>query len=65
MTLFMEDKMDIELYDFPTMKDGRIAVEEAYCHLINAYRNGDPLKPEMLDWMDTANTWLMTTGTKL
>jgi len=57
--------MDIELYDFPTMKDGRIAVEEAYCHLINAYRNGDPLKPEMLDWMDTANTWLMTTGTKL
>lgn len=57
--------MEIETYTFPTMQDGRIAVEEAYCHLINAYRNGDPLVPEMLDWMDTANTWLMTTGTKL
>lgn len=57
--------MEIEIYNFPTMRDGRIAVEEAYCHLVNAYRNGDPLKPEMLDWMDSANTWLMTTGTKL
>lgn len=57
--------MEIETYTFPTMRDGRIAVEEAYCHLINAYRNGETLKPEMLDWMDTANTWLMTTGSKL
>jgi hypothetical protein len=65
MNLFMEADMEIETYTFPTMQDGRIAVEEAYCHLINAYRNGDPLVPEMLDWMDTANTWLMTTGTKL
>jgi len=57
--------MDVETYTFPTMNDGRIVVEEAYCNLINAYRNGDTLKPEMLDWMDSANTWLITTETKL
>lgn len=57
--------MNVELYNFPTMKDGRIAVEEVYCHLVNKYRAGERLEPEALDWMDTANTWLMTSGSKL
>lgn len=50
--------MNVEIYNFPTLADGRIVVEEAYCHLVNAYRNGEKLEPEALDWMDTANTWL-------
>ena len=57
--------MEIETFNFPTMNDGRVVVEEAYCDLVNAYRNGEALKPEMIDWMDSANTWLITTGTKL
>lgn len=57
--------MDIVVYNFPTLKDGRIPVEEAYCTLINAYRSGEKLEPEALDWMDSANTWLTTVGTKI
>lgn len=57
--------MDVEMYNFPTMKDGRIAVEHAFCELMNKYRNGEQLEPEVLDWMDSANNWLMTVGTKL
>lgn len=57
--------MDVEVYNFPTLNDGRIVIEETYCHLVNAYRNGEKLQPEELDWMDAANTWLMTSGDKL
>ena len=57
--------MDIEVYSFPTMREGRIAVEHKYCELINQYRNGEKLDPEVLDWMDSANTWLSTSGSKL
>lgn len=57
--------MDIQLFSFPTLKDGRIAVEEYYCELLNKYRNGELLELEELDWLDSANTWLTTTGTKL
>jgi len=57
--------MDVEMYTFPTLTDGRIAVEEKYCELINKYRNGEAMDPVVIDWMDTANNWLMTTGTKL
>lgn len=57
--------MDIEIYNFPTLADGRITVEHAYCDLINKYRNGEKLDPEVLDWMDSANTWLSAAGSKL
>ena len=57
--------MEIEVYTFPTLNDGCIAVEQKFCELLNAYRNGEQLKPEAIDWMDTANNWLMTVGTKL
>ena len=57
--------MEIEVYSFPTMKDGRNAVEYKYCELLNQYRNGEHLDPEVLDWMDSANTWLMTAKGKL
>ena len=57
--------IDVEMHKFPTLKDGRIAVEEKYCELVNKYRSGDRLDPEAIDWMDSANTWLITTGSKL
>lgn len=57
--------MDVKVFDFPTMRDGRIAVETKYCELLNLYRRGETLELEALDWMDTANNWLMTTGSKL
>ena len=57
--------MNVEVYKFPTLTDGRIAVEEKYCELINKYRNGESLDPEVIDWMDSANNWLMTTGSKM
>jgi len=57
--------MDIQVFSFPTIDDGVTAVEEVYCDLVNKYRNGDTLMLEELDWMDSANTWLITTGSKL
>ena len=57
--------MDIMIYDLPTMKDGRIAVEAKYCEILNKYRRGETLDVEVLDWMDSANNWLTAVGTKL
>lgn len=57
--------MDVEVFKFPTLRDGRIAVETKFCELVNQYRRGEDLVPEAIDWMDSANTWLMTTGSKL
>jgi hypothetical protein len=52
--------MDIQVFSFPTLRDGQHAVEEHYCLLVNKYRNGETLDTEELDWMDSANTWLAT-----
>lgn len=51
--------MQVELFSLPTMKDGVATVERTFCEIYNMYRNGEELDPEVLDWMDTANTWLM------
>lgn len=50
--------MNVQVFNFPTM-DQPVLVEQTYCKLLNAKRNGESLDPEVLDWMDTANTWLM------
>lgn len=47
------------IFIFPTEKDGFHAIEQKYCELLNDYRNGVTLAPEMLDWMDSANSWLI------
>jgi len=57
--------VNIEMYQFPTLSDGRIAVEQKYCELLNKYRSDEKLQVEELDWMDSANTWLTFTSTKL
>lgn len=50
--------MEVELFAFPTMDDPK-AVEVTFCELLNAQRRGESLPIEALDWMDTANTWLL------
>lgn len=54
--------MDVCVYNLPTLADGFPAVEQKYCELVNLYRNGETLDVEVMDWMDTANTWLMVSG---
>jgi hypothetical protein len=56
--------MNVQVYNFPTMDQPK-QVELTYCELLNAQRNGDSLPEEVRDWMDTANNWLQTTGSKL
>ena len=56
--------MDIVIHDFPKFSDNRYKIERKYCELVNLYRNGTQLDVETLDWMDSANTWLMDTNTK-
>lgn len=46
---------------FPTFEDSkRMEVERKYCELARDYRNGICLAPEAIDWMDSANTWLLS-----
>jgi len=51
--------MQVEMFSLPTLNDGVMVVEQKFCEVFSAYRNGEKLDPEVLDWMDTANTWLM------
>lgn len=52
---------EVLVFKFPTLNDGsRTEIERKVCELINDYRNGVKLEPEVLDWMDTANNFLMT-----
>lgn len=55
--------MNVDLYIFPTLDDGYAAVEHVYCDLLNLKRNGATLDPEVIDWLDSANTWLQTEDT--
>lgn len=49
------------VFKFPTFEDNkRIEVERKYCELLTDYRNGIRLAPEAIDWMDSANNWLMS-----
>ena len=52
--------MDVNIYDFPTERDGPQRIEQAYCTLLSKYRDGETLPPEAIDWMDFANTILDT-----
>ena len=50
--------VDVCMHKFPTMTNPR-DVELKYCELLNAQRSGESLPVEAIDWMDSANTWLM------
>ena len=57
--------MDYRIFQLPTPKDDVLMIERAWCELNTRLRNGETLDTEELDWMDTANTWLMTSGSNL
>jgi hypothetical protein len=53
--------MDIIIHNFPVMDEQHLVdVEKKYCELLNMVRNGDSVDDETIDWMDSANNWLMT-----
>lgn len=54
--------MEVEVYSFPTMENPK-DVEFTYCEILNAQRRGELIPVEALDWMDTANTWLIQSRT--
>lgn len=54
--------MEVEVYSFPTMENPKV-VEATYCAFLNAQRRGESLPVEILDWMDSANTWLIESRT--
>lgn len=56
--------MDIYVYNLPTLKDGAEIIEKKVCEFMNLYRSGEKLAPEIMDWLDTANNWLMVCETR-
>lgn len=51
--------IDIKVYSLPTQDSPPEVIEEKYVALTQAYRRGEELAEVELDWMDTANTWLI------
>jgi len=52
---------EVLVFKFPELNDSsRTVIERRFCELINDYRNGVKLAPEVLDWMDSANNFLLT-----
>ncbi len=49
--------MNIQMFTLPVFQN-TTEVEKKYCELLSAKRSGEVLPEEILDWMDTANTWL-------
>lgn len=56
--------MDIRVFDLPTAKDDIATIEKLFCELNRKYRNGEELDEVEFNWMDTANTWLLTSESK-
>lgn len=57
--------MEVKVFKLPNLNDTGIAViEKTYCKLLNDYRNGVMLQPEVIDWMDSANNFLITAQTR-
>ena len=54
--------MDIRVYNLPTQRDSFDIIEKRFNELEVKYRNGEALDEIEIDWLDTANTWLLTTG---
>jgi len=57
--------MDYKIYNFPTEEDGVQLVEQKLCELIGKYRNNrDSLDPIEVDYMDWANSVIMTASSR-
>jgi hypothetical protein len=57
--------MKYKVYDFPTTEDGFSKVEKKLCELMTQYRNNQKsLDPIEVDYMDWANTVIMSVGSR-
>lgn len=57
--------MNYKIYSFPTEEDGVQLVEQKLCELIAKYRdNKESLDPIEVDYMDWANSVIMTAGSQ-
>jgi hypothetical protein len=61
----MEVVMDIRVFDLPTRNDDPYIIERRLRELENKARYGVKLDEIEIDWMDTANTWLITEWSKV
>ena len=67
MNILVDGEMDMnyKLYDFPTEADGVNSVEQKLCELMVKYRNDqDSLDPIEVDYMDWANSVIMTSDAR-
>lgn len=52
---------EVLIFKFPDLKKKNVTIiERKYCELISQYRNGVKLETEVIDWMDSANSFLMS-----
>lgn len=57
--------MDIQIFDLPARTDDTFTIERRLRELENLARNGIELDEIEIDWMDSANTWLITEWSKV
>lgn len=57
---------EVLVFKFPSLDEShRTEVERKLCELICNYRNGALLHPEDIDWMDSANNWLLSAKSRV
>lgn len=56
---------DYRVFELPTANDDTFVIERTWCELNTRLRNGDSLDEVEINWMDTANTWLLTSASSL
>lgn len=57
--------MDIRVFDLPTRNDDPYTIERRLRELEERARSGAKLDEIEIDWMDTANTWLIAEWSKV
>lgn len=57
--------MDICVFDLPTRRDDPYTIERRLRELEERARSGVKLDEIEIDWMDTANTWLIAEWSKV
>ena len=50
---------DYRVFELPTVNDDTFVIGRTWCALNTRLRNGDSLDEVEINWMDSANTWLL------
>ena len=55
--------VEVLIFKFPDLKsENRTVIERRFCEILKHYRDGDEIAPEVMDWFDSANTFLTTSN---